>query len=175
MAKSAKIRTLDNKLPRYLRILEEYGKLAEKPYVKVGYPVESPETAAPKTMNVEGAKDGFAHQALELIDVVLWMEFGTPTVPERSWIRATHDEIKVEMQEFIADLVGQIHDGAMTVERALDLVALKAISAKKKKIRSGIAPPLTIETIERKGSSKPLIDTSQLLNGMTFKRIMRER
>lgn len=173
MAKATKIRTLDNKLPRMLRILEEYGKLAEKPYVKVGYPAENSETNAPKTLNLEDDKKGFAHSALQLIDVVLWMEFGTARVPERSFIRSTHDEIKDEMKDFIADLVGQIHDGNMTVERALDLIGLKTISKMKAKIRSGIAPPLTLATIARKGSSIPLIDTGQLLNGMTFKRIMK--
>ena len=170
MARSARVRTIDNKLPRMLRILEEYGKLASKPYVKVGYPAESGETNVPK--RVPGEKD-FGHASLNLIDVVLWMEFGTATVPERSWVRATHDEIKAEMREFIADLVGRIHDGTMTVERALDLVALRAIAAMRKKIRSGIAPPLALATIARKGSSTPLIDTGQLLNGMTWKRIMR--
>lgn len=165
MAKSARIRTIDNKLPRMLRILEEVGKLSSKPYVKVGYPAESGETNA--------AKVGSVDQALKLIDVVLFMEFGTPTVPERSWIRATHDEIKEEMRSFIADLVGQIHDGTMTVERALDLMALKAINAMKKKIREGIDPPLRLATIARKGSSTPLIDKGQLLNGMTWKRIMK--
>lgn len=173
MAKSTKIRTIDNKLPKMLRILQEYGKLASKPYVKVGYPSENSETSAPKKMNLEGDKKGFAHAALNLIDIVIWMEFGTKTVPERSWIRATHDEIKEEMREFIADLVGQIHDGQMTVERALDLMALKTISKMKQKIRSGIPPELSLGTIQRKGSSVPLIDTGQLLNGMTFKRIMK--
>lgn len=173
MAKTTKIRTIDNKLPRMLRILQEYGKLASKPYVKVGYPAENSETDAPKRVKLDGDSKNFAHAALNLIDVVIWMEFGTRTVPERSWIRSTHDEIKEEMREFIADLVGQIHDGNMTVERALDLMALKTINRMKEKIRKGIPPELSTETIARKGSSTPLIDTGQLLNGMTFKRIMK--
>lgn len=170
MARSGKIRTLDNKLPKYLRILEEIGKLASKPYVKVGYPAESEETERPRTANKQSP---FSSLSLKLIDVVLWMEFGTATVPERSWIRATHDEIKDEMRGFIADLVGEIHDGSMTVERALDLIALKTIAKMKAKIRSRIPPELKPATVARKGSSTPLIDTGQLLNGMTFKRIMK--
>lgn len=171
--KTTKIRTIDNKLPRMLRILSEYGKLANKPYVKVGYPAENSETSAPKKMNLDGDNKGFASAALNLIDVVIWMEFGTRAVPERSWIRSTHDEIKDEMREFISELVGKIHDGSMTVERALDLIALKAIAAMKDKIRKGIDPALALSTIAKKGSSTPLIDTGQLLNGMTFKRIMK--
>jgi hypothetical protein len=167
------VRHLDNKLPTLLRIMAEHEKLRHKPYVKVGYPVESEETNAPKRVNLEGDKKGFAHAVLNLIDIVIWMEFGTKTIPERSFIRATADAIHEEIREYIAELVGQIYDGTMTVEVALDRVALKVIAKTKDRIRHGIDPPLALSTVARKGSTTPLIDTGQLLNGQTFVRIMK--
>ncbi|MDF7681191.1 hypothetical protein PT300_11600 [Enterobacteriaceae bacterium ESL0689] len=38
----------------------------------------------------------------------------------------------------------------------------------KRKIQSGIAPPLDPKTIARKGSSRPLIDTGNLLQSITY-------
>jgi hypothetical protein len=166
-------RTIDNKLPRYAQVMRNVGIMAGKPYVKVGYPQESAETSAPKRVNVEGDKKGFAHAALDLIDVVVWMEFGTRTVPERSFIRATADEIRAEMRGYIQGLLARLSDGSISVEQALDLVALKVIKHTKERIRRGIDPKLALRTIAAKGSSTPLIDTSQLLNGMTFVRIMK--
>lgn len=169
----ARYRTIDNKLPKFLQIVRNVGLLANKPHVKVGYPQESTETEAPKRVNVEGEKKGFAHASLNLIDIVVWMEFGTVTVPERSFIRATADEIKADMREYIAGLMGIIADGGISVEQALDRVALKVIKHTRERIRKGVPPKLALATIARKGSSTPLIDTGQLLNGMTFVRIMK--
>jgi hypothetical protein len=166
------VRTLDTKSLALIRIMQEHAKLQKKPYVKVGYPAENSQTEAPKKIKLEDAKN-FAHETLNLIDVVIYNEFGTRTVPERSWVRATHDEIIDEIRDYIADLVGQIYDGTMTVDVALSRVALKVISKMKDKIRSNIPPKLSIETIRRKGSSTALIDTGQLLNGMTFALIMK--
>lgn len=161
---ASKVRTIDNKLPRLIRIMQEIGKLASKPHVKIGYPAESEETNKQK----ENTKE-----ALTVLAVAVHMEFGTKHVDERSFIRSSHDENKQELLSFTQDLVGKIYDGAMTVERALDLIGLKMVNNVKKKIRSKIPPPLATSTIERKKSDVPLIDTGQLLNAVTFKRIMK--
>lgn len=161
---AGKVRTIDNKSVRLLRIIQEIGKLASKPYVKVGYPAESEESNKQK----DGAK-----AALTVLAVAVHMEFGTITVPERSYIRSSYDDNFQDMLSFTRDLVGRIYDGGMTVERALDLIGLKMINNAKKKIRSKIPPPLAQSTIAKKGSDIPLIDTGQLLNAITFKRIMK--
>lgn len=168
---ASKIRTLDNKLPIYLRILEEVGKLASKPYVKIGYPAEAETTNNPKKIKI-GDGETIGHQSLTVLAVAVFMEFGTITVPERSYIRSSYDDNFYEMLEFTKELVGKIYDGKMTVERALDLIGLKMVNNAKNKIRMRIPPVLAVNTILRKGSDVPLIDTSQLLNAITFKRIM---
>lgn len=87
---------------------------------------------------------------------------GRQGVPQRSFLRSTADEKRREYSALIARGIGRVIDGTMALDRALGIVGAKAVGDVQNKIASGIEPPLTEETIERKGSSKPLIDTGQL-------------
>ena len=87
---------------------------------------------------------------------------GRPGVPQRSFLRSTADENRAKYSDLISRGIGRVIDGTMTIDRALGLVGAKAVADVQKKIASGIEPELTEATIQRKESSKPLIDTGQL-------------
>jgi phage gpG-like protein len=97
-------------------------------------------------------------------------EFGTMNgrVPERSFIRSTMHAQEVKIKGWCAALMKQVVELKITVPNALGKLGELLTAEMKRTIRAGIPPALKQETIDRKGSSKPLIDTGQLLNSITY-------
>lgn len=97
-------------------------------------------------------------------------EYGAPEVgvPERSFIRATMDSKASEYRALAKRLGGMIASKQISIEQALGLFGARAVSDIRRRIQFGIDPPLAPKTIRRKGSSKPLIDTGQLVNAITW-------
>ena len=135
-------------------------------------PVALPESIT-ITVGVHGDDGAERHDAandtgapLTVADIATFHEFGTSTVPQRSFIRAWYDE----RQEFIAATLQSqmklVVAGKITGEVAAERIALAFEGDVKKRISRGIPPPLQPETIARKGSSKPLIDTGMLRNAV---------
>jgi hypothetical protein len=96
-------------------------------------------------------------------------EFGSPArgIPERSFLRSTFDEKQKGYQKELDRIAGMVLDGA-ALEGEMRLLGETYRSDIIGKIHSSIPPPLSPETIERKGGeSTPLIDTGQLLNSIS--------
>ena len=66
--------------------------------------------------------------------------------------------------------VGAVLSGKMTVDNLLDLYGQQMSGAIKKKIRDINSPPNSSATILAKGSSNPLIDSSSMIEGVTWKK-----
>lgn len=101
-------------------------------------------------------------------DVAAWNEFGTDTIPERSFLRAWFDENIARAQEALHRLMVRVVEGKLTKEQALEQFGLWVQGEVQKRIAQGIPPPNAQSTIDAKGSSKPLIDTGQLRSSVTF-------
>ncbi len=115
------------------------------------------------------------HDSSDLSNVALASihEFGAPLagIPERSFVRSTFDAKNKTWTRLIASLAKKIYGATpQGPQRVLGLVGEKAKSDMQNTINRGIAPPLKQETIDRKGSSKPLIDTGQLKQSITWAR-----
>lgn len=97
-------------------------------------------------------------------------EFGSldGTIPERSFMRSSIDENLVKLTKLLKKLSGLVIDGRMQKKQALGLVGQNIADAMKAKIRTGRFEPLAESTIKAKGSSKPLIDTGQMINSIEF-------
>lgn len=95
-------------------------------------------------------------------------EFGTEEIPERSFMRSAFDENVSELQQEMEGRYQQMMRGALTTRQALGLVGLKLQDMIKDKISSNIPPPNSEATIERKGSSRTLIDTSAMKNSIHY-------
>ncbi len=118
-----------------------------------------PKTAEPGEENAE---------PVTVIDVADWNEFGTDEIPARSFIRAWFDQAEPEMREDLRKLMRGVAAGTHTKEQVLELLGVKAVGGIQKRIADGIDPPNAPETIERKGSSKPLINTGQLRSSVSY-------
>lgn len=108
-------------------------------------------------------------QRLSLLEVAAVHEFGAGHVPARSFIRATIDEKRSEIERLQEQLAVKVVEGKITPEDALGLVGAKVAAWCQARIAAGIAPPLKPATIARKGSSTPLINTGQLRSAITWR------
>jgi len=97
-------------------------------------------------------------------------EFGVPdkNIPERSFLRSTFNENKDKAASFLATRIRNALISKGDMNKPFELLGLKMATEVKGKIQSGIEPPLLKATIKRKGSSKPLIDTGQLVQSITY-------
>lgn len=116
-----------------------------------------------------GEKREAVNTNLTVAQVASWNEFGTKDdkgnvrIPARSFIRGTYTKRHKDIVDHIAKFLYRDPDNL------LEHVGLYVVSLIQEEIRKGIAPENSKYTIARKGSSKPLIDTGQLINSITYK------
>lgn len=112
----------------------------------------------------DARKDGLSNATIAAAH-----EFGVPGhIPERSFLRSTLGENKDKATGLlIRELKDDISRGDFS-GRAFAIVGEKLSGEVKRKIQSGINPELDPKTVARKGSSKPLIDTGNLLQAITY-------
>lgn len=151
-------------------------KEIEGSYVKVGV--------------LDDGKDSGGDLTVGQIAVV--NEFGTETVPARSFVRSTFDSKREEMTALGQKLIGAVVDGKMQTKKALDVMGAKLSAAMKLKITdgAGVPPPNAPSTVAKKQKSgpvkgvpfrdnrgrfsktgmgvRPLVDTGRLLNSITY-------
>lgn len=114
-------------------------------------------------------KDG-EETGISLVEVAAVHEFGAPSagVPQRSFVRATADAEKAEIDRLQEVLGAQMLNGEVTEDVALSRLGAKVASMMQARITTNIPPPLKPETVDRKGSSVALVDTGQLKASITF-------
>lgn len=90
--------------------------------------------------------------------------------PKRPFLAPTFDEALEEITHNAQRLVAGIADAKVTAEQALRLLGQDGEDRVKNTLRDGRAewPPLAQSTIDRKKSSKPLVDTGQMLNSVRY-------
>ncbi len=147
------------------------------------------------TTHITGDKDthavrkaaGKAGTEISMLELAAIHEFGSPAagIPERSFIRSTIENKRVEINESIEKIVGSamkrllaqetLHASEVreSVKHSLGLLGTKLVAMMRATIRqrqtTGPAPQaLRPATIARKGSTLPLVDTGQLINAITY-------
>jgi hypothetical protein len=132
-------------------IMARVAALSNGPSVRVG------------VFGSAGDQDG-----VSLAEIAAFHEFGTSTIPERSFLRSTfYGHGADSLAKICAKLTAAIVVGKMDELQALELLGTWAVAEVKKTIRAGIEPALAPATIAAKGSSIPLIDTAQLINSVS--------
>lgn len=129
--------------------------------VKVGVPGSS----------IHKPKPGTGQKAVSLAKIAATHEFGNPArgIPERSFLRAS---ILFNRKKYVRAskvLATRVLEGKLTSDKAYGLLGQAAQDDVKAYI--GVAEnfkPLKQSTIDAKGSSAPLIDSSQLRQSIIF-------
>lgn len=169
----------------YNAIIQEMKVLEKKPFVKVGFPKESAKTN--EKHKDENGKDS----DLTVLDVAVFHEFGTERLPPRSFMRASHDKMAPEINAAIKRLYKGVMEGKLSVSRALSIIGLLVERETKRFLTSNsVKPPskkgdfslvkfspvvnsnAKAPRKDKRNSYKTLIDTAQMLNSITFVKVM---
>lgn len=107
-------------------------------------------------------------EGVRLIDVAAAHEFGLG-VPRRSFIADWQDQnVELHNKQIVAMAKAIVRGTVPSAEVAAARLANLWVAEVQKRIVSGISPPLAPETIRRKKSSTPLIDTGQLRSSVAY-------
>ena len=115
-----------------------------------------------------GAKESETGESLAVIAAT--HEFGSPArgIPERSFLRAS---VRVNRKRYVKlaeNGAKKVAAGSMDARKVYNLIGAGAAGDVQEYMREGNFAPLKPATIARKKSSKPLIDTGQLRQSITF-------
>ena len=98
-------------------------------------------------------------------------EFGSEdgTIPERSAIRDGVAQAEPQIKKLYEKKASDVINGDMDVKQLQGLVGELAVGSIVGLIESGVSPANAQSTIDRKGSSKPLIDTGAYRQSITYR------
>lgn len=103
-----------------------------------------------------------------VLDVAVWNEFGTAKIPSRPFIRQCFTIHSENAQRLLAHIAQNVMKGA-NPETELSRVGQWYQDQMKRVLRTHPWQPNSVATIKRKGSSRPLVDTGQLVNAIRYK------
>lgn len=97
-------------------------------------------------------------------------EFGSPSqgIPERPFLRVAAQRNRQKYVRLNRINLVKILRGQATVDQALGQLGEMAKGDVQTEIRSGVFTPLKEATKKRKGSSRPLIDTGQMVQSIAW-------
>lgn len=120
----------------------------------------------PKGEQVGHSSGSNINTMAEVASIAVYNELGTSTIPERPFLSPS-------MVDNIDKLRGRMYRATKAVMQGSDAynelskVGEWMVGEIKLKIRSVDTPPNAQSTIQKKGSSQPLIDTALMLNSVT--------
>lgn len=118
----------------------------------------------------EGA--GQYEDGTSVVEVALWNEFGTRSIPERSFIRSTIDENESLIDSWRDEMLKKLISDDWTVEKALEAIGFRIQILIQNKIKSNVPPPNAPSTLKHKAregtSGGTLIDSGLLLRSITY-------
>lgn len=117
---------------------------------------------AKNTEVVIGLQEGDTNGELSIAQYGAYNEYGTQDIPERSFMRSTFDEQSGKLSRLMNSMFNRVKAGQMSTCQALGLIGLRHQDDIQKKISSDIKPANSPATIERKKSSRTLIDTGAM-------------
>lgn len=114
----------------------------------------------------ENARQGVSNNAT----IAATHELGAPSrgIPARPFLIPTMKENSTRYKDLMAQGFRSVLAGESTAEEVYEKIGLVASNDVKAYIVSGSFVPLKQSTIDRKGSSKPLIDTGELRNSISW-------
>ena len=105
------------------------------------------------------------YQGLHLKDSTKYIK-----IPERSFLRSSHDENAEDVIEQSERALGQVLGGKMSPEQYMDMVGRDYVTMVKEYIVELDDPPNHPFTVDQKGSSNPLIGrTNGLVESISYR------
>lgn len=91
------------------------------------------------------------------------------TIPERAFLRNGFDESKDEVIDKAEKVLGDVIGGTMSANQLFELVGLLMKSRIQDYARDLDSPPLHPYTVEKKGSSNPLVSSGDMIGAISYK------
>ena len=91
------------------------------------------------------------------------------TIPERAFLRNGYDENKDDVLNRVDALLDDVIGGTMSTDQFFEVIGLLMKSRIQDYARDLDSPPNHPYTVERKGSSNPLVDTGDMIGAITYK------
>lgn len=118
------------------------------------------------------AKSGEKFLAREVgennLEVLFWLTQSV-VIPERSFIRAGHDQYVNAVLKQSNLAINSLLSGKISIEKTLDLIGQQITTKIKKFARDLNSPPNKWSTTEAKGSDNPLVDTGNMIESITWR------
>ena len=108
-----------------------------------------------------------SHDGVDILDIAIYNHFGTRNIPSRPFISDCFDKNQGQISEAKKRIVYRVMDG-MPASAGLAQLGQWYQDVLKGHIRNGGWVPNAPATVKRKGSSRPLIDTGQLVNSVRW-------
>lgn len=90
-------------------------------------------------------------------------------IPERAFLRNGYDENKDEVLNKVEQIIGDVIGGNMTESQFYDVIGLLLSSKIKDYARELDSPPNHPYTVDKKGSSNPLISSGEMIGSITYR------
>lgn len=90
-------------------------------------------------------------------------------IPERAFLRRSHDEKGERVLKESERALGLVIGGEMSLEQYMDMVGRNYVTMIKEFIVELDRPPNHPFTVERKGSDNPLVDTGGLVESISYR------
>lgn len=109
-----------------------------------------------------------SHDGVDILDIAIYNHFGTRNIPSRPFVSDCFDKNQGQISEAKKRIVYRVMEG-MPASTGLAQLGQWYQDVLKGHIRNGGWVPNAPATVKRKGSSRPLIDTGQLVNSVRWK------
>lgn len=143
----------------YTKAINRLREMFDEQEVVIGI-VEADAQSVHDSLQSQGGKPG--SKDLKIVELAAVHEFGTEHIPQRSFLSAWFDKNVREISQVISKVAAEMSEEKISEDQALGKIGLWGVASVQKRIQSGLSPKLQQATINRKGSSKPLIDTGRL-------------
>jgi hypothetical protein len=110
----------------------------------------------------------YARTGAELIDVVIWNNYGTEHIPARPFLQISNREIAQVAQKILKIYAKAINAGKVDIEVPLKMIGGAAIPIIQRVINDLMQPPNAPRTIKKKGFDNPLIETGFMRDNATY-------
>jgi len=109
----------------------------------------------------------------DLIDIAIFNEFGTETIPARPFMRDFAEKNGRVLGQAMDRIAVAVQGGQLGVEIALDQLGMFAEKHQKAHVQQSKkwAKPNAPSTVEKKGSDVPLIDHAVMVNAIRYQKV----
>lgn len=115
------------------------------------------------------AGEAQSDEGVDVLDIAVWNEVGTPTIPARPFMRQSADGNKEIIEKMCKAQLKKVAQGE-TAENALKAIGNRQVGLIQDTITKSKtwAEPNAESTKKKKGSDVPLIDTSRMQQSVHF-------